>query len=153
DPDNGARLAERPLHLITAFSKDGRFVATSGDDRTTWVWNAANGEAVAGPFLHEAGPERGTFSSEGDRVCWIDRDGEVSVWSVSSGVEGPAVRLELTSTATWSPDGTRIITTFSNTAQVRSSAGEPIGSPLQHQGRITAATFSPDGKLTLTASE
>ena len=54
--------------------------------------------------------------------------------------------------ATFSPEGTRVLTVSGKTAQVWDAAtGVPIGSPLQHEDRISSAKFSPDGKRVVTS--
>lgn len=54
----------------------------------------------------------------------------------------------------FSPDGTRIATTSSDsTAQLWNAAsGERIGSPLQHPAAVTMVSFSPDGRYVATAA-
>jgi WD40 repeat protein len=57
--------------------------------------------------------------------------------------------------ATFSPDGTRVVTASADkTARVRDAAtGKPLAPPLEHQGGVTSAAFSPDGTRVVTASE
>ena len=46
-----------------------------------------------------------------------------------------------------------VTASFDQTAQVWDAAtGAPIGQPLQHEGRVFGAAFSPDGKQVVTAS-
>jgi hypothetical protein len=56
--------------------------------------------------------------------------------------------------ASFSPDGSRIVTASSDTtARVWDArTGEPLAKPFQHQGRVSAASFSPDGSRIVTAS-
>jgi WD40 repeat protein len=56
--------------------------------------------------------------------------------------------------ATFSPDGTRVITaSFDNTARVWDAAtGKPVARPLEHQAWVRSATFSADGTRVVTAS-
>jgi MinD-like ATPase involved in chromosome partitioning or flagellar assembly len=61
----------------------------------------------------------------------------------------------IVSSAAFSPDGTRIVTTGKdNTARVwDGTTGEPLSRPLMHQGVVWSAKFSPDGARVVTASE
>jgi WD40 repeat protein len=59
----------------------------------------------------------------------------------------------------FSPDGTRIVTTSSDpTTQILiariwdARSGQPIDQPFQHDGIVTRASFSPDGTRIVTAS-
>jgi WD40 repeat protein len=56
--------------------------------------------------------------------------------------------------ASFSPDGTRIITASADkTARIwDATTGKPFGEPLRHDETVRAASFSPDGKLVVTAS-
>jgi WD40 repeat protein len=59
------------------------------------------------------------------------------------------------SSATFSPDGTRIVTASEDkTARIWDAAnGKPIGEPLTgHEDVVNSAAFSPDGKRIVTAS-
>ena len=56
--------------------------------------------------------------------------------------------------ATFSPDGTRVVTASGGlTARVWDAAsGKPLSSPLQHELPVESASFSPDGARVVTAS-
>jgi WD40 repeat protein len=52
----------------------------------------------------------------------------------------------------FSPDGTRIVTVSGNTARLWDAAsGKPVLDPLEHRGRVHAASFSGDGALLAVA--
>ncbi len=55
----------------------------------------------------------------------------------------------------FSPDGKAVLTGSDHkTARLWDAAsGAPIGTPLRHEGGVTAVAFSPDGKVVLTGSE
>jgi len=55
----------------------------------------------------------------------------------------------------FSPDGTRVVTASDDkTARVWDAAtGNPLTSPLDHQGPVRSAAFSPDGTRVVTASD
>src|SRR5205807_1213917 len=54
--------------LHTAFSLDGRRVATSGDDSTVRVWDATAGEPLTVPLKQEASITGVAFTPDGSRL-------------------------------------------------------------------------------------
>jgi dipeptidyl aminopeptidase/acylaminoacyl peptidase len=56
--------------------------------------------------------------------------------------------------AQFSPDGQRIVTTsWDNTARLwDAGSGRPIGEPMKHEGMVTSAQFSPNGQRIVTGS-
>jgi WD40 repeat protein len=99
-------------------------------------------EAV--PYLLEArklaaakGPLRTLFSAAARRlpVLWLEHQGSVT-------------------SATWSPDGTRVITaSWDHTARIWDArTGQPLTPPLRHQDLVSSAAWSPDGTRVVTAS-
>jgi hypothetical protein len=55
--------------------------------------------------------------------------------------------------ASFSPDGTRVVTASGNTARVWDArTGQPLTEPLKHEGGVYSASFSPDGTRVVTAS-
>jgi WD40 repeat protein len=61
---------------------------------------------------------------------------------------------DLVLTASFSPDGKRVVTASADkTARVWDAlTGKPLGEPLRHDGAVLAARFSPDGKHLVTAT-
>ncbi|MCX6878948.1 MAG: protein kinase, partial [Verrucomicrobia bacterium] len=57
--------------------------------------------------------------------------------------------------ASFSPDGTRVVTASADkTARVWDAAnGKPVGEPMRHEAGVFRASFSPDGTRVLTASD
>lgn len=56
--------------------------------------------------------------------------------------------------AVFSPDGQRVLTAFSGTAQLWDAAtGKPLGEPMKHGGDVLTAVFSADGQRVVTTSE
>ena len=57
-------------------------------------------------------------------------------------------------TASFSPDGTRVVTaSWDRTARLwDAQTGQPIGARMHHQGTVSSASFSPDGTRVVTAS-
>ncbi len=90
------------------------------------------------------------------RTAVASKDGNASIWQVDGWKPvgallhhaGPVV------TASFSPDGSELVTTSADGAHLwRAARGTPFGIVLVHRGPVNAATFSPDGKSVITASE
>ena len=91
------------------------------------------------------------FSRDGSRVLTASDDGTTRIWR-SDGSGSPLVLAG--SSATFSPDGSRVLTVSDGIARVWHSdgSGTPIGFT-GYTGAVTSATFSPDGSLVLTVSD
>jgi WD40 repeat protein len=97
-----------------AFSPDGRRIASGSHDNTIRVWDAAIGEAVAGPFIGHTGPVNSVaFLPDGQRIASASQDGTIRVWNVATGeiVVGPFT-IGYTSHVAFSPDGQHVASLF-----------------------------------------
>ncbi|MCP3064824.1 LpqB family beta-propeller domain-containing protein [Myxococcus sp. K38C18041901] len=141
--------------LSVAFSPDGSFLLTAGEDMTARVWGMAD-KRPREVLLHE----------DAVTAVAISRDGRLAATSSDGGA------LRLWNTKTWksvgellahdgginalafSPDGTRVATAGEDlTVRMWSTVnGKPLGEPLQHRSRITTLAFSPDGTTLATGS-
>jgi len=148
------------------FSPDGSRVVTASQDGTARVWDAATGRQIGEPMRHEHAVVHVNFSSDGKRILTISMSSPylgnddpkiVRIWDAATGKSlGEPMREEngVWSDASFSPDGTRIITVNgNNTAQVWDAAtGKPIGEPMLHKDRVECAEFSPDGSRIVTGT-
>jgi len=168
-PDGVARLwdaatsralgPEMPHHerLVGACFDGGAVrIAVSGS-RSVRVWDAVSGTALGEAMQHTDQFGGATFSADGTRLLVFTRgsDGEVRIWDVLSGKQvGETMRPRGPNHASFSPDGTRIVTSsFDLLAQVWDAAtGQPIGKPMEHGASVESASFSPDGTRIVTVS-
>jgi WD40 repeat protein len=143
------------------FSLDGSRVVTTSSDNTARVWDAGTGKEIAlFPGLNAA------FGPDGTRVV-VSEGKLVRVWDASTGKE--IARLEghtdRVTSATFSPDGTRVVTASQDrTARVWGAAtgkeiarleGHCPGPPWMYVSEgcaVTSAAFRPDGARVVTAS-
>ncbi len=139
------------VHAV-AFSPDGQWIATGGNDKTGYVrlWNAKTGALVRTFKGHSDDVLSVVFSKNGDRLLTSSYDKTARLWNVETGDE---IRRYLGHnwwvwSAAFSPDETRIVTTSQDgTAIVWNTATGEQGPPFSgHVGPVYAAAFSPDGQ-------
>jgi WD40 repeat protein len=151
----------------TAMSPDGRILAAGG--KTLCLWDVETGKLIR--ELKPSAPLKGLrFSPTGDRILTGGVDGMGAIWETSSGallasLKGHSADILCVQ---FSPDGRRALTgSYDSTVRiwdadpVRPTArpstldtriGRETTPPLRHQGEISHATFSPDGKKVATAA-
>jgi WD40 repeat protein len=152
-------------YFFVAYSPDGARIVTatgssSGKNNTAVILDAATGREIMVLRGHEGPVRFASFSSDGSRVVTGSDDGTARVWNAETGEQVMVLRHENgVANAAFSPDGTRIVTatgSFSgwhNTARVWDAAiGKEIMVLRGHEGPVRFASFSPNGKLIVTAS-
>ncbi len=131
----GHRLSVRRV----AFSPDGTRVITVSEDKTVRIWDVATGMQVTPPLQHQGAVSAAAFSPDGTRVVTASL-GHRSQCDVGKSTRSPY------------PDGVDC-RDLDETARVwDAQTGMPVTPPLQHQGAVYHAAFSPDGTRIVTAS-
>lgn len=134
------------------FSPDSKRIVTSSSEKTARIWDAATGKPLTDPMKHNGGAVQ--FSPDGERVMNFTFYGQVRIWDVRLGKSLP-LKLSLRS-AHFSPDSKRIVIVTDTGDRVAgvcdAATGNPLTEPMVHNGGITSAEFSPDGKRVVTAS-
>jgi WD40 repeat protein len=143
-----------------AFSPDGSSIATASSDRTAIVWSARNGERLS-TLRHAGRVQRVKFSPDGRLVVTVSErpvPGTVprllaNVYDASSGeLVLPVAQFGIRS-ATFSPDGSVLVTTSNdNSARVWSLDGTQV-KRLDQDEDVVSAAFNPDGSRLVTATE
>jgi WD40 repeat protein len=150
-------------HVTTAvWSPDGRLILTAGVDRTTRLWDAANGQLRGRPLRLPRGISAAAFSPNGATFLTV-AGREVRLWNTATGEPALKQALDLGKggqflTHAFSPDGCRIWTASrrSQTTWLRSwqaDTGRPLGEEVEIGKGVTRLTFSPDGQSFVTAGE
>jgi WD40 repeat protein/serine/threonine protein kinase/Tfp pilus assembly protein PilF len=107
----GQPLSHRGAVLSVAFSPDGKWLLTGGEDRTTQVWDAATGRPAAPPVRHQEPARVARFSPDG-RMILVGCDNGVSLWSgvpTARFIGMLPVRKVNFHDLAWGPDGETVI--------------------------------------------
>jgi WD40 repeat protein len=149
--------------LAVSFSDDSKRVVTSSSDLTVRVWNVADGSPVTPPLWHDDFVHDALLSSDGTRLVTSGSEkGVVRVWQLTSaGPEQSRYEHEARSgdtglnLATFSHDGSRLLTASDFVALVWNTTAAPSASPLRIEpgSQVYHAAFSPDGKQVVTCTE
>jgi len=137
-----------------AFSPDGRYAVTGGDEGTAHIWNVSDGRRVASLRHGGRAIRSARFSPDGHRVVTAGDDGRARVWD-RSGREvrelrpgGNAVR-----SAMFDRSGRRVVTaTGDGGAQVWDLTRDapPVRLAGGGDDPLDVTPFSPDGERALT---
>ncbi len=167
DAETGQELFPRQGHeghvLGVAVSRDGKLLASGGDDRLVRVWNLAewNKNEALPPVRTFAGHTDVVwcvaFSPDGKFLASSSRDHTITLWDVEGGRDaqtlpgaaGVAVRMA------FSPDGQSLVAGCED-GGVRSwkLPGDKEGVLLcRHAARVRCVAFSPDGTLMASGGE
>ncbi len=144
--------------LSARFSPDGQQIVTASRDRTASLWDVASGKRVQ-QFEegHEFLATSAVYFPDGRRLATGAGDNSVRIWDAALGTElvvlSPTGRL---GTLAVSPDGDWLVTgSLGNEAIIWDShSGAEVGTPLVgHTAEVSAAAFSPNGKLLATGDD
>ena len=162
DAATGARLVEIPdqFAVNAALSPDKTQIATAGFDTSAKLWDAHSGKIQFELPGHEARVASISFNSNGNWVVTGSWDGTARVWDARTGGRLAVLRStkgKNVDFATFSPDGTRVITLCDETKELllwdwAKRPGEPVAVFTGHEGSIRDFAFSPDGKWLVTSS-
>jgi len=151
------RLALKHDDVVTGavFSPDGRRIVTASKDHSARLWDAGSGRELA-RLGHDAAVTQAAFSPDGREIVTASDDGTAGLWdatddfSVASAQFQAGLRRD-----SFLPVGIQRMKGAIARAISGSNAmsGKRELARLQHDGKVTAARFSADGKIIVTASD
>jgi neurobeachin-like protein/WD40 domain-containing protein len=145
-----------PVRTV-AYSPDGKFLLSGGDDQTLELWDASSGKELRMFTGHSGAVTSVAFSPDGRLAVSGSSDSTVRLWEVASGHElqtTESLGWKVTSVA-FSPDG-RFIASAGDDNQVKLWAlpkVQRVRAFTGHGWRVTSVAFSPDGNFSLSGSE
>jgi WD40 repeat protein/beta-lactamase regulating signal transducer with metallopeptidase domain len=153
----GAEALEIPeAVLFVAASSDGKYFASSHEDKTVRLRDAATGQVLRTLRGHGDVVSHVGFSPDGKYLSTASFDKTVKLWSVGDGKE----LFTLTGHTNWvfsaafSPDGNLLATSgYDKTIRLwYARTGKPVATLEGHAATVRSVAFSPDGKRLVSGS-
>jgi WD40 repeat protein/serine/threonine protein kinase/Tfp pilus assembly protein PilF len=110
------------------FSPDGSRVATAGAESAARVWDLETGQPVTPPLRHAGPVHRISFRPDGGLLVTASEDGAARLWDAATGKQVQSLpHREAVWTASFSPDGKRVVTRSGGTIRVwEASSGKRV---------------------------
>lgn len=158
NPETGAKLTtvEADPYPPVAWSRDGRFIATTGADNTVRTWEAATGKALQTLSGHTKEVFMVAWSADGETLASGGVDTSVRLWDVKTGKVRHVLKEHdsYVHGLAWSPDGKTLAALDFNGTVIWWDAAD---NRVRHKAVFPATVaygvaWSPDGKLLAAGS-
>ena len=149
-PELRVLAVDRGPVWAASFSPDDRLVLTAGDGRTARI--LTSGGRVLQVLRQPTKVMSATFSPDGRLVFTAGKDRNLRVWRTAGGALVKSVRNVSSGPLALSPDGRRLAAPDARGGvEIRATDDFRALVRLKRGERLTAASFSPDGRLVATA--
>ncbi len=150
-----AQLAHNGAVYHAVFSPDGQRVATTSEDLTARVWDAATGAPITPPLKHAYVPHEVAFSPDGRFLATACSDGAARVWDLGS--SRPLLSWSSPCTLqTLSPD-TRYVLGLGDADRslhlLDSATGKEVRPLWRSASAIGYPSFSPDSRFVVACAD
>lgn len=146
----------RGIITSCAWSPDGRWLASAGDDHTLRLWDSANGECRRILIGHNDTINICAWSPDGHWLASAGNDHTLRVWDSANGeCRQVLVSVYGVKGCAWSPDGYRLASTeIDGTLRLWDVAnGECLRVLKGHEEEVNSCDWSPDGRWLVSAGD
>lgn len=163
-PDKGelVRLKRHPFAVWTlAWSPDSAQIASAGQSREVWLWDASTLRTRLIVRMHTPGVHALAWSPDGTELAIGGQDGSISLWQTQTGAHllTYALHRQAVSVLAWSPDGSQIASSSAESfLQIwKATTGERVfarryGYERDVDHEVHALAWSPDGRYLAAGS-
>lgn len=140
-----------------AFSADGNYALSGGQDKSVRLWEVASGTLVQSFIGHEKAVLSVAISPDGRQVLSGSSDRTLKLWDVTTGniTRTFAGHDDAVASVAFSPDGKFALSgSFDKSIRLwQVATGDSIRSFTGHQKAVLSVAFSPDGQSIVSGSE